>query len=105
MDFEKALAEVKHNGRGMRLGKWSEEVAVWLQETDAGSKMTSPYLYVESRYGKVPWTPTQIEMLSSDWRVVEKKNTEIDLFDEEMKKIRDSRHCCFGPKGADANGK
>lgn len=32
--------------------------------------MTAPYLYVESRYGKVPWKETMIELFSEDWEVV-----------------------------------
>ena len=48
----------------MRIKKWSEDVKVKIQWPDEHSKMTAPYLYVESRYGKVPWVPTQIEMLT-----------------------------------------
>lgn len=70
MPFEQALAEVKR-GRGMRLPHWSPEVVIRMQEPDMHSKMTSPYLYVESRFGKVPWKETFIEMFHTDWRVVD----------------------------------
>jgi len=33
--------------------------------------MTVSYLYVESRFGRVPWKETMIELLSEDWEVVE----------------------------------
>lgn len=49
--------------------KWKEDVKVKIQWPDKHSKMTAPYLYVESRYGMVPWIPTQIEMLSEVYDV------------------------------------
>ena len=33
--------------------------------------MTAPYLYVESRFGKVPWKETFPEMFDNSWEVVE----------------------------------
>ncbi len=33
--------------------------------------MTAPYLYVESRFGRVPWKETMIELLSEEWEVVD----------------------------------
>ena len=50
MQFEDALREVKA-GKGMRLPQWSPEVVIRCQVPDDNSKMTSPYLYVESRFG------------------------------------------------------
>lgn len=70
MNFGQALEEVK-NGKGMRLPQWSEDVIVRAQFPDARSKMTAPYLYVESRFGLVPWKETMIELFSEDWVVVE----------------------------------
>jgi hypothetical protein len=32
--------------------------------------MTAPYLYVQSRFGKVPWRETMIELFSEEWEVV-----------------------------------
>ena len=49
--------------------------------------MTAPYLYVESRFGRVPWKETMIELFSIEWTVVEiregtindiRKNDEIE---------------------------
>jgi hypothetical protein len=34
-------------------------------------QMTAPFLYVESRFGRVPWKETMIELFSEDWEVVE----------------------------------
>lgn len=55
---------------GMRLPHWKEDVIVKIQFPDAESKMTAPYLYVSSRFGNVPWLPTQIELFSKEWIVV-----------------------------------
>jgi len=32
--------------------------------------MTAPYLYVESRFGMVPWKETMIELFSDAWEVL-----------------------------------
>jgi len=69
MTFGKAFEEVKE-GKGMRLPHWSMEVIIKAQYPDEHSKMTAPYLYVESGYGKVPWKETMIELFSDEWVVV-----------------------------------
>jgi len=71
MEFEQALALVKQASMGMRLPNWKPDVVVRAQFPDENSKMTHPYLYVESRYGKVPWIPTWPEMFNDNWEVVE----------------------------------
>ena len=58
------------NPKGMRLPQWSEDVVVRVQVPDENSKMTAPYLYVESRFGKVPWKETMIELFSDKWELV-----------------------------------
>lgn len=70
MDFGKAFENVKE-GKGMRLSQWKEDVVIRAQYPDEHSKMTAPYLYVESRYGRVPWRETNIELFSEDWEVIE----------------------------------
>ena len=69
MNFGKALELVKQ-GKGMRLPHWKQSVVVRAQFPDKNSKMTAPYLYVESRYGRVPWKETMIELFSEDWVVI-----------------------------------
>lgn len=69
MNFGEAFEAVK-NGAGMRLPQWSPEVIIKAQYPDENSKMTAPYLYVESRFGKVPWKETMIELFSEEWVVV-----------------------------------
>ncbi len=55
----------------MRLPQWGEDVVIRAQFPDEHSKMTAPYLYVESRFGRVPWKETNIELFAENWEVVE----------------------------------
>lgn len=70
MCFSIAFLEVR-KGKGMRLPSWSDDVVIRQQLPDKDSKMTAPYLYVESRFGRVPWKETFIELFSMDWLVVD----------------------------------
>lgn len=72
MTFGKALDLINYKDKflAMRLPQWKEDVKIMVQFPDEHSKMTAPYLYVESRFGCVPWIPTQIELLSDSWEVV-----------------------------------
>ena len=69
MNFGEAFEQVK-TGKSMRLPAWQEDVKIKAQIPDEHSKMTAPYLYVESRFGKVPWKETMIELFSESWEVV-----------------------------------
>lgn len=71
MTFGKALDALRE-GKSVRLPHWSAEVCIKLQTPDENSKMTAPYLYVESRFGRVPWVVTQIELLSDAWEIYNK---------------------------------
>lgn len=53
----------------MRLPKWQPDVKIKVQMPDKHSKMTHPYLYVESRFGRVPWKETVVELFAEDWEV------------------------------------
>lgn len=70
MNFGQAFEEVK-KGKVMRLPQWSTDVVIRAQFPDEHSKMTAPYLYVESRFGRVPWKETNIELFDENWEVVE----------------------------------
>ena len=65
------VASKNGGAMGMRLPAWSEDVVIRVQRPDAHSKMTAPYLYVESRFGKVPWKETMIELFSEKWELVD----------------------------------
>lgn len=69
MNFGKAFEEV-NKGHGMRLPSWKKDVLIKAQYPDENSKMTAPYLYVKSRFGRVPWKETMIELFSEEWEVV-----------------------------------
>jgi hypothetical protein len=69
MNFGDAFEAVKM-GKGMRLPSWTPDVRIKVQWPDENSKMTAPYLYVDSRFGKVPWKETMIELFSEEWEVV-----------------------------------
>lgn len=70
VNFGLALEAMK-KGMGARLPHWKPDVVIRVQYPDEHSKMTVPYLYVESRYGRVPWKETMIELFSDDWVIVE----------------------------------
>lgn len=70
MSFGLAFEQVK-KGRAMRLPHWKPDVKIKAQYPDENSKMTHPYLYVESRFGCVPWKETMVELFSEDWVVVD----------------------------------
>ena len=70
LSFGAAFEQVKQ-GKGMRLPQWQPDVVIRAQYPDEHSKMTAPYLYVESRFGRVPWKETMIELFAENWEVVE----------------------------------
>lgn len=70
MNFGEAFEKVK-SGMAMRLPSWSDDVKIRAQYPDEHSKMTAPYLYVESRFGRVPWRETNIELFSEKWEIVD----------------------------------
>lgn len=70
MNFSEAFDTVSKRKRTfMRLTQWSPDVKIFAQIPDDHSKMTAPYLYVQSRFGRVPWVPTQIELFANNWEV------------------------------------
>ncbi len=69
MNFGEAFEKVK-KGSGMKLPEWKEGVTIRAQYPDENSKMTAPYLYVESGLDMVPWKETMIELFSEQWMEV-----------------------------------
>jgi len=66
MNFSQVLDYMK-DGRCFKLPKWSDDVYISIKEPDEYSEMTAPYLFVTSRFGMVPWIPTMIEVMSTEW--------------------------------------
>jgi len=71
MNFGDAFNAISITSAAMRLPHWNPDVLIRVQHPDGNSKMTAPYLYVESRNGLVHWRETNIELFSKDWVVVE----------------------------------
>lgn len=70
LSFSQAFELIReHCGAYMRLPHWKEDVKIKVCHPYHGSTMTAPYLFVESRYGKVPWKETMIELFSREWEV------------------------------------
>ena len=71
MRYGQAFDTITTTTKGMRLPQWQPEVVIRCQNPDEHSKMTHPYLYVESRFGRVPWIETVVEKFSDKWEIVE----------------------------------
>lgn len=69
LSFGRALVAMR-SGLSVRLPHWQPDVRIKMQQPDTNSKMTHPYLYVQSRFGCVPWNPTQVELLSKEWQII-----------------------------------
>ena len=78
MNFEEALEALKTGKRACRSGWNGKGMWLKLQTPDANSKMTLPYIYIEYPVGhpaypngsRVPWLPSQTDLLSKDWEYV-----------------------------------
>jgi len=73
LPFGIALEYVRQLGKKMRLPQWKEDVFISAYVPEKGDVigMTAPYLYVTSRFGRVPWKETMIELFSTDWEVID----------------------------------
>ena len=76
--FDQALKYLKDHREepvSIRLPHWKQDVDIRLhtaqddRETRAAGQPTHDYLTAASRYGFIPWIPTQIELLSDDWQL------------------------------------
>lgn len=75
--FGWALTELK-NGRAVRRAGWNGVgIFIVLQRPDEYSKMTQPYIYMDTtelrsnnlnaQRGRVPWLASQTDLLAEDW--------------------------------------
>lgn len=92
---------------GMRLPEWDKDVVVRFQMPDENSKMTYPYLYIQSRFGCGPWKETVIEMFSEEWQVVEiyEKDKIQPIKRESNNNFRDTWYDCKSHTNKDNNPK
>ena len=80
MDFGQALTELKNGNRVRRKGWNGDGIFLALQVPDKNSKMTQPYIYIDTLglktnnpnapKGRVPWLASQTDMLAEDWEVI-----------------------------------
>ncbi len=78
-DFSEALQHLKARERVARSG-WDKGIFIELQVPDVHSKMTSPYIYIDTTglqtnnpdalKSRVPWLASQTDLLASDWVLV-----------------------------------
>ena len=76
-DFGKAITALKHGEKVARKGWNGKGIFLNLQVPDKHSKMTQPYIYIntmglqnENAKGLVPWLASQTDMLSDDWEII-----------------------------------
>lgn len=80
-NFSWALNRLKDGQRMRRRGWNGKGIFIELQRPDAYSKMTSPYIYInttglqsdneDAPRSRVPWFPSQTDLMAEDWEVVE----------------------------------
>ena len=72
-DFGQALKWLQHKQKVAREGWNGKGMFISLQIPDANSKMTIPYIYMDSTNSNsntkvvVPWLPSQSDILAEDW--------------------------------------
>ena len=70
MDFSKALELLKTGAKIYRHGWNGIGQHLELQTPDENSKMTLPYIFIQTVDGKlVPWVASQTDLLSDDWEI------------------------------------
>lgn len=78
MNFGQCLEMLKDGNKMCRSGWNGRGIFIELQRTDAHSKMTHPYIYIDSTglqtdntaspKNIVPWISSQTDMLAEDWQ-------------------------------------
>lgn len=81
MNFGQALDALRRGWPLRREGWNGKGIFIKLQAPDQFSKMTQPYIYIETMglisenekapRGRVPWMASQTDMLATDWEIVE----------------------------------
>lgn len=75
MDIGTAVNQLRLGARVARSGWNGKNMYLELQTPDMDSKMTLPYVYMQTAQGDlVPWLCSQTDLLANDWEIV--KNLE-----------------------------
>ena len=80
MNFGEAIESMKLGSKCVREGWNGKGIFIALQVPDANSKMTSPYIFIDTTglqtdnpaapKSRVPWLASQTDMLAEDWGVL-----------------------------------
>jgi Protein of unknown function (DUF2829) len=71
MDFSRALLFVKGGDKIQRKGWNGKGMFVAVQQPDAHSANTLPYLWMRTADGhRVPWLASQTDILAEDWTIL-----------------------------------
>lgn len=80
-NFGTVIEALKAGKKAARSGWNGKGIHIELQVPDAHSKMTSPYIFIDTTglqtenpdapKSRVPWLASQTDMLAEDWQVVE----------------------------------
>ena len=80
MNFGQAIEELRDGNKCRRAGWNGRGIFIELQTPDENSKMTSPYIYIDTTglqteneiapKSLVPWLASQTDMLAVDWEVI-----------------------------------
>ena len=79
MNFGEAIAALR-TGEHLQRARWNGSgIFIELQTPDANSKMTSPYIFIDTTglqtdnpdapKSRVPWLASQTDMLAEDWQI------------------------------------
>ncbi|GAB5503447.1 DUF2829 domain-containing protein [Pyruvatibacter sp.] len=70
MDFSQALTHLKAGHEVTRKGWNGKGMCLQIQRPEHGSKMTLPYIFMETAHADlVPWLASQTDLLSDDWEL------------------------------------
>lgn len=82
-NFGWAITEMYQGAKMRRRGWNGKGIHIEMQKPDDHSKMTQPYIYIETTNlqsdnpdaprGRVPWFPSQTDMLAIDWEIAEEE--------------------------------
>lgn len=71
MEIGEAVQALRDGHRVARAGWNGKGMWIALQLPDAYSKMTEPYVYMQTAQGGwIPWWCSQADLLADDWEVV-----------------------------------
>jgi hypothetical protein len=81
MNFSEALTSLKSGNLVYRKGWNGKDMFLGVQIPDENSKMTMPYIYMETSCGNtVPWLASQTDILSDDWKLFAAPDNEAKTF-------------------------